>query len=147
MKFAFFLASVLISLMLPFKAMAEDIKILTLEQALQIASEKNRDIQKAMEYSRWVQGKYVEERAAAFPQLTMTGSGAIQQDKTLVLTAASLPDKLKTVTAEVGVTQTLFAWGKVGGCRTRGEGRSQDGRGAVEALSPGCFQRCLDLLL
>lgn len=114
MKRVFFLACVLIALLMPFVVAAEDIKVLTLEQALDIASEKNRDIQKATEYFRWVEGKYVEERAAAFPQLTMTGSGSIQQDKTLILTAGSLPDKLKTVTAEIGLTQTLFAWGKVG---------------------------------
>jgi outer membrane protein TolC len=114
MKRIFFLASVLISLLLPFRAVAEEMKILTLEQALQIASEKNRDIEKAREYARWVQGKYVEERAAAFPQLTMTGSGVMQQDKTLTLTGGSSPDTLKSAAAEIGLTQTLFAWGKVG---------------------------------
>ena len=114
MKRIFFLASALIFLLLPFKATADDINVLNLEQALQIAFEKNRDIRKAMEYARWVQGKYVEERAAAFPQFTMAGSGAIQQDKTLVFTTGSASDKLKSATAEVGVTQTLFAWGKVG---------------------------------
>jgi outer membrane protein TolC len=114
MKRIFFLASVLISLLLPFEALAEEMKVLTLEQALQIASEKNRDIEKAREYARWVQGKYVEERAAAFPQLTMTGSGLMQQDKTLTLTSGSSPDTLKSASAEIGLTQTLFAWGKVG---------------------------------
>jgi HAE1 family hydrophobic/amphiphilic exporter-1 len=114
MKRIFFLVSVLIFLLLPFKAAADDINVLNLEQALQIAFEKNRDIRKAMEYARWVQGKYVEERAAALPQLTMAGSGAIQQDKTLFFTTGSASDKLKSATAEVGVTQTLFAWGKVG---------------------------------
>jgi outer membrane protein TolC len=114
MKRIFFLASVLVSLLLPFRAVAEEMKILTLEQALQIASEKNRDIGKAREYARWVQGKYMEERAAAFPQLTMTGSGVLQQDKTLTLTSGSSPDTLKSASAEIGLTQTLFAWGKVG---------------------------------
>jgi HAE1 family hydrophobic/amphiphilic exporter-1 len=104
----------LISLLLPFKALAEDMKIFTLEQVLQIASEKNRDIQKAMEYSRWVHGKYVEERAAAFPQFSMNGSGAAQQDKTMLLSTGSSQDTLKSVSAEIGLTQTLFSWGKVG---------------------------------
>jgi HAE1 family hydrophobic/amphiphilic exporter-1 len=114
MKRVFFLAWALSAFLLPFEASAENMKVLTLEQALEIAAEKNRDIQKAQEYFRWVQGKYVEERAAAFPQLTMTGSGAIQQDKTLLLTAGSSQEKMKTLSAEIGVTQTLFAWGKVG---------------------------------
>jgi outer membrane protein TolC len=114
MRHLFFLACVVIGLLMPFETMAENINILTLEQALEIAVEKNRDIQKAQEYSSWVRGKYVEERAAAFPQLTMTGSGAIQEDKTLFLTAGSSQERMKTLSAEIGLTQTLFSWGKVG---------------------------------
>ena len=44
---------------------AAEIRTLTLDQAISIAMEKNRDIEKAREYSRYVQGKYVEERSAA----------------------------------------------------------------------------------
>ena len=33
--------------------------MLTLEQALAIAATQNRDVQKALEYQKWVQGKYV----------------------------------------------------------------------------------------
>jgi HAE1 family hydrophobic/amphiphilic exporter-1 len=105
---------VLSTLLLPLSAAAEGAKVLTLEQALEIAAERNRDIQKAREYFRWVQGKYVEERAAAFPQLTMTSSGAIQQDKTLIITTGASSDRLKSFSAEIGLTQTLFTWGKVG---------------------------------
>ena len=43
------------------------VKVLTLEQALAIAAEQNRDVQKAIEYKNWVQGKYIEERAYALP--------------------------------------------------------------------------------
>ena len=138
MKRIFFLASALIFLLLPFKATADDINVLNLEQALQIAFEKNRDIRKAMEYARWVQGKYVEERAAVFPQFTMAGSGAIQQDKTLFFTTGSDSDKLKSATAEVGVTQTLFAWGKVGAAIRFG---SQVFSGRARGNKPRCFKR------
>ncbi len=48
------------------------VKVLTLEQALAIAATQNRDIQKAIEYKNWIQGEYVEERAAALPQGTFT---------------------------------------------------------------------------
>jgi len=44
-------------------------RTLTLEQAVAIALEKNRDIAKAGEYAKYVQGKYVEERSAVLPQL------------------------------------------------------------------------------
>ena len=50
------------------------VKVLTLDQALAIAAAQNRDIQKAIEYKNWVQGKYVEERASALPQGTFTAS-------------------------------------------------------------------------
>jgi HAE1 family hydrophobic/amphiphilic exporter-1 len=42
-------------------------KVLTLEEALSIAAEQNRDIQKAREYQKWVEGRYVQERSAALP--------------------------------------------------------------------------------
>ena len=45
-------------------------KVLTLEEALALAAAKNRDIQKAIEYQKWVQGQYLEERASAMPQAT-----------------------------------------------------------------------------
>ncbi len=49
----------IIILMLPLSAIAGEVKVLTLQQALEIAADKNRDIQKAREYFRWVRGKYV----------------------------------------------------------------------------------------
>ena len=98
----------LITFLLPLPAIAQEVKVLTLQQALDIATEKNRDIQKAREYFRWVRGKYVEERAAAFPQLTVTGSAVTSRDRTSVL-----PDRQELFSGEVSVTQTLFTWGKV----------------------------------
>ncbi len=99
----------LIALLLPLSAIAEDVRALTLQQALDIAADKNRDIQKAREYFRRVQGKYVEERAAAFPQLTLSGSAIISKDET-----GLLPDRQEIYSGEIGVNQTLFSWGKVG---------------------------------
>jgi len=98
----------LITFLLPLPAIAQEVKVLTLQQALDIATEKNRDIQKAREYFRWVRGKYVEERAAAFPQLTVSGSAVTSRDRTSVL-----PDRQELFSGEVSVTQTLFTWGKV----------------------------------
>ncbi|MBI5674341.1 MAG: TolC family protein [Nitrospirae bacterium] len=100
---------ILITLLLPLFAMAEDVKVLTLQDALDIAADKNRDIQKAREYVRWVQGKYVEERSAALPQFSVNGSALLSQDETGIYT-----DRQTMYSGEVGVTQTLFAWGKLG---------------------------------
>ena len=100
---------ILITLRLPLSAMAEDVKVLTLQEALDIVVDKNRDIQKAREYVRWVQGKYVEERAAALPQFSVNGSALLSQDETGLYT-----DRQTMYSGEVGVTQTLFVWGKLG---------------------------------
>jgi HAE1 family hydrophobic/amphiphilic exporter-1 len=90
------------------------IKILTLEQALEIASEKNRDILKAREYFNWVRGKYEEERGGAFPTVSLNGSAGIMQDKTTIVIPGISFDKQQIYTGGLGVTQTLFTWGKLG---------------------------------
>ena len=46
----------------------KNVMVLSLDQALQIAMEKNKDIQKAREYRNQVEGRYVEEWAAALPR-------------------------------------------------------------------------------
>jgi len=106
------------------------VRVLTLEQALAIAAAQNRDIQKALEYKNWVQGKYTEEKASALPQVTVSGS--------LVRTFDDSQSKLfkdfmpadsgggdtdiseifggrqDIRTAEVKLTQVVFTWGQVG---------------------------------
>jgi len=56
-------------------------EVLTLSDALRIAYEKNRDIQKALEYRKRVEGRYVEERAAAFPQVTVSAYASRSHDE------------------------------------------------------------------
>jgi len=89
------------------------VRILTLEQALVITAEQNRDIQKAREYIRWAQGKYVEERAAALPQITATSSLSRDQDKSQKIFGPIMAERNDRRAAEVGVTQPLFTWGQV----------------------------------
>ncbi len=95
---------------------------LTLDQALTLAAEQNRDIQKANASVRWVEGRYLEERAAALPKLTITAAGVRRDDASQEDFFAGLPDELSAVfafeqdvaTAELGLTQALFTWGQVG---------------------------------
>jgi HAE1 family hydrophobic/amphiphilic exporter-1 len=87
--------------------------VLTLDQALSIAMEHNRDIQKAEEYRNWVKGKYVEERAGALPNFTLNASGRRDVDKASLF-AELFPTTTDTHSAEVSLTQTLFTWGQVG---------------------------------
>ena len=92
---------------------AGELKILSLEQALAIAAEQNRDIRKALEYIQWAQGKYVEERAAALPQLTITSSISREQDKSQEILGAIMAERNDRRAAEIGLTQPLFTWGQV----------------------------------
>ena len=90
-------------------------RVLTLEQALAVAAEKNRDVEKARAYQEWVRGKYVEERAAALPNVSLNGSWGRAWDGTYAaLTGGLFPSGQTTRAASLGLTQTLFAWGKVG---------------------------------
>ncbi len=96
--------------------------VLTLEKALSLANEHNRDVQKAEEYRRWVQGKYVEERAGALPHFTLTGSVARVHDASQQEFFKDIPSEFGAIFAftqdvrqtELGLSQALFTWGQVG---------------------------------
>ncbi len=97
--------------------------LLTLADALAIADAHNRDIQKALEYQRWVHAKYVEERAGALPHLRLGASVAKQADKSQqdFLAGADSGGLETFFTAErdardtdVSLSQALFTWGQVG---------------------------------
>lgn len=109
-KYSLVLSAVpfLMCLAVALNAWAGEPRVLTLEQALEIASERNRDIQKAREYFKWVEGKYVEERSAALPQLTMTGF--VARDRNTLEGPASGSSR----GVELGLRQAVFTWGQVG---------------------------------
>ncbi len=92
-------------------------RVLTLQQALDIAVEKNRDILKAKEYRNYVMGKYKEERAAALPNFSLTVSTNSSFDNTFSALFGgefSIPSRQDARVADISVTQTLFTWGQVG---------------------------------
>ncbi len=96
-------------------AAQEPVQTVTLDQALGIAMEKNRDIQKAEEYRKWVQGKYVEERSAALPQLKLSAYHRRDYDDTLSkLTGGLFPPTQDTTNYQAGLDQALYTWGQVG---------------------------------
>jgi len=115
----FFLAPLLISFMITIvlsgAALGQEkpVKVLTLDEALSIAAERNRDIQKAKEFRNQVTGVYVEVRSAALPQLTITANGVNSRDESQEAMGPFVPSKRNTRAAEVGVSQTLFTWGQV----------------------------------
>jgi HAE1 family hydrophobic/amphiphilic exporter-1 len=88
---------------------------LTLERAIAIAQEKNRDVEKARAYQQWVRGKYLEERSAAFPQLTLQGGAVRNWDGSFqVLFGDLYPAGQNLYTGDLALSQTVFTWGKVG---------------------------------
>ncbi len=110
-----------------------EVRVLTLDQALAIAASQNRDIQKALEYKKWVQGKYEQERAAALPQLSFTGSLSKSADNSQSKLFSNLmpPSDSESDSGDVGfgdvfggststraatfsIRQTVFTWGQVG---------------------------------
>lgn len=96
-----------------------EVKTLTLDQALAIAMERNRDIQAAVEYRKWVQGKYVEERANALPHFTLNGSDGRFNDESLLALYPSqyrafFPPQQDIYAGDVSLSQVLFTWGQVG---------------------------------
>lgn len=108
------LALALSVLLVPTGAFAQEaVTTLTLDQALAVAMDHNRDIQKAEEYRAWVQGKYVEERAGALPTFTLLANGRRDVDKASIF-AEMFPTTTDTKAAEITLSQTLFTWGQVG---------------------------------
>jgi outer membrane protein TolC len=91
------------------------LRFLTREEALAIALEKNKDVQKAREYKHYVEGRYVEERSAALPQLTLNGRIARERDDSLkALFGGLFPPESETRSVEVGLSQALYTFGKIG---------------------------------
>jgi len=92
---------------------ANEIRALTINQALSIAMDRNRDIARAREYAVYVQGKYVEERSAALPQLALTGSATLSRDDSQK-SLFGLAVRQHTRDIDLTLSQPLFTWGKIG---------------------------------
>jgi HAE1 family hydrophobic/amphiphilic exporter-1 len=103
----------LAAVLFPPAAVCAQTRVLTLEDALAIAAEKNRDIEKARAYIAWAQGKYVEERAAAYPQLTASVSQGWDRDESQKIYSPMQTERTERRSAQIVLTQPLFTWGQV----------------------------------
>ena len=92
----------------------KETETLTLDKALQIAAQKNRDIQKAREYRNYVEAIYVQERAAVLPQVVITAHAANAKDESQKAFSSNFPLRSNTRSAEIGLSQALFTWGQIG---------------------------------
>jgi len=89
-------------------------EVLTLEKCLSIAMERNRDMQKAREYQNWIQGKYLEERAQALPQVALgAGLRRDSDDTYFQLTDGLFPKVQDTTSYDITLSQAIFTWGKI----------------------------------
>jgi len=107
----------------PAAAAAESaaVEILTLDEALRAAVANNRDVAKATELRTFLEGKYVEERAAALPQFLATAEALRAWDESQILFGA--PPVVNRYAAQVGVSQPLYSSGAVSaGIRAAGKG-------------------------
>jgi outer membrane protein TolC len=86
---------------------------LTLDQALQIAMEKNKDIQKAKEYRNQVEGRYLEERAAALPQLQIQAGISRARDESQTAYGKLFPVERELRSAGIGLNQLVYSFGAV----------------------------------
>lgn len=111
MKKVYLLLFIWTALLFPGSSDAQ-VRVLTLNEAITIAAEKNRDLEKAREYINWAKGKYVEERAAALPQLTITGLAAYDKDESMKLYSPIMAERMRKLFGDVGFTQPLFTWGQ-----------------------------------
>ena len=108
------------------EARAAGTLVLTLEQTLSLAAEQNRDVQKAHEYGIQAEARYREERAAALPQFTLSGTAALSGDASQA--GLGPPERTDNYAATLGVVQPLFTWGQIGAAIRLAEiGRSTAG--------------------
>jgi len=87
------------------------VTVLTLDEALRAALATNRQIGLAVENRSRVTGKYVEERAAALPQLLGTAEARRASDESLA--AFGLPTLSSRYDVQLALSQPLYAAGVV----------------------------------
>lgn len=91
----------------------KEVLVLSLERALHLALENNKDILKAREYENQVKGRYKEEFAAALPQFVLQGTINRARDESLKAFGPNYPLEQEIHSAMIGVSQVLYSFGQV----------------------------------
>lgn len=93
---------------------SEPVKI-TLEDAIKIALENNKEIKKIKFENEGIYGRYLEERSQAFPKLSFYGYGSKQMDETFYKFSHGLfPKEQDVLSYSISISQNLYSWGKIG---------------------------------
>ncbi|MDO9079249.1 MAG: TolC family protein [Desulfuromonadales bacterium] len=122
---------------------------LTLEKALALAAEQNYAVRQAQESRVGLDGRYVEERAAALPQLTASAGIGLSRDASQEVFGAGA--RQQNESAEISLTQPLFTWGKVGAGIRAAKVAQQSGDQSIRSARQGAHRDVtvafVDLLL
>lgn len=87
-------------------------RIISLDEALQLTLDYSRDVLIAGEGKKQAEGRYVEERAAALPQLKLDAAAVRLRDN---VTFLSPKEPTHTdYNGNLNLTQALFTWGQIG---------------------------------
>ncbi len=87
-------------------------RIIDLPECLSLTLGYSRDVLIADEARHFSQGRYVEERAAALPQLRADASAARVYDGSFVL--PGIEGQHNLFSANLNLSQALFTWGQIG---------------------------------
>lgn len=87
-------------------------RTLTLDEAVTLALTRNQEIVKAREFGTYAQGRYVEERSAALPQIGFESGLSKNHDNTLW--ANGLDQDQNRRWFGLSLTQPVYTWGKIG---------------------------------
>lgn len=138
----------LLALLLATTAHAEP-RHLTLEEALTLAAEQNYAVKQAQESRTGLDGRYVEERAAALPQLTASAGAGLSRDVSQEVFGAGA--RQQNSSAEISLTQPLFTWGKIGAGIRAAKVAQQSGDQGIRSARQGAHRDVtiafVDLLL
>jgi outer membrane protein TolC len=108
---------------------------LTLDAALALAAQQNYAVKQAQESRAGLDGRYVEERAAALPQLTANAGVSLARDASQEALGAG--SRQQTESADVALSQPLFTWGKIGAGIRAAKVALQSGDQAIRSARQG----------
>ena len=122
---------------------------LTLDAALALAAEQNYAVKQAQESRAGLDGRYVEERAAALPQLTASAGAGLSRDASQEV--FGIGARQLNESAEISLTQPLFTWGKIGAGIRAAKVALQSGDQSIRSARQGAHRDVtvafVDLLL
>jgi HAE1 family hydrophobic/amphiphilic exporter-1 len=90
----------------------DNVRVLTLPEAVALALDRGYDVAGAREFRETVAGRYVEERSAALPQVTFLSGAQRSWDGSTVMPQFMAPGTSVSF-GRFDLTQPLYTWGQV----------------------------------